>query len=696
MFSEGQLAAERYILQAKLADGRLGPVFRAVDVQSGNAVALRPIVLPSSGAEALERDLREIADLRHPNIASGELQFAEDHQPFLAYEFIDGKSLEALIRDEGPLALPRACSLGRQIAGALEAAHHAGIIHGDLKPSSVLVTGGPDEEIIKVCGFGTYSLKRDRFVSLVRLAMPPDGKTLFGLPEYIAPEQALGTSGDALDGRSDLYSLGVILYQMLTGAVPHLGPSPMETLLAKIFAAPAPIASQLEIPLVVQTLVIRSLAKRRDDRPASATVIADQLAAWEQKKAAPAAVAPSQPEHERLSDVEVGHAALVTDTILASSRADRLAKEPAAPHTFLNEPPPELAAPGGAEFVPDLQPSGVMDSRSSANPSPSPASDAAIDLDLAEAASGPPASQGLDPDLASAAAANPAALEEKEAGGVADALDVQFGARKPDTTPQRGPVVSAQEPFYRPAATSSTIFGSFQPRPKRRGLKPLSVAAIVILIILAGGCGWLYYSGRTYWFNPSYVRMRISTFFAGSSSTPQVRTDAYSQSATSPTSPSPAPNPVLSAPRAASAGTSAVTMPATQPPKSSRSGTAGGQLSSAIAAPSETAGQAGASNSTPVAGPAETQTLSGKPAAGLARARRAMKRANQHTESAQSVAGDVAAAVTRGDYYFNLGDYDAAIRAYEDGLAHAPGNQQLDSEIARARKAQAAEAKYLR
>lgn len=730
MFTEGQLVAARFIIQSKLADGRLGPVFRALDVDSHDLVALRAITTPIAATGAIEQELREISSLRHPHIAApGELHFTEDRQPFLAGELAEGTPLDALLREQGPLAIGRACSLGRQIATALEATHHAGLIHGDLKPSSILVAAGDEEEVIKVCGFGTYPIKKGRFISLARLALSSDGDARFGSPGYIPPEQALGTSGDALDGRSDLYALGVILYEMLTGALPCTGATAMETLLAQVFSPPKPLSSHSgqDIPLVLETLIMRSLAKRRDDRPASATVIADQLAAWTQKKA-PARAEPVGTQLDVANAPMVSGAPIATEGILASAGGRDFAEE--APIPEQTGAPTE---PANAQFFADLRPAVEADSRMDVQaPAQLDGGEAALDLELPETATKEvqaginagaeeharaqlTGSESFELELPSEAggAAGPAetagsqrteseletapVLEQAETADAPSHFDVHFDAL-PDgaTAPVSKPAEPARLRLGRAEASAPPLFTALHPRPARGRGKALAIAAIIIIIVLAGGCGWLYYTGRTYWFNPAYVKMRISNFVAGSPAS-QVQTDAYSASA-------------RSAPPAGGQGSSASTASGGALLQTQGSGTnsAGDETATAPASPKHSEAHVPASASAAPAKPgsslagnagdlasAAAPTVHSFQTAHAAHHAQPVAPAASAADAAQSLQAQVQAAVVRGDYYFDHGDYDAAIRAYQDGLTAAPDNQHLVSEIARARKAQAAEAKYL-
>src|SRR5579883_1741519 len=232
---------------------------------SRSACVLKPHCLNGTAEiEPLKQELEKIQALRHSNIASGgTIEETEDHHFFIHREFLDGVTLEEVIWKQAPLPLSRTCAIAKQIARALESAHHAGIIHGNLTPSQVLLVSEENEERIKVLGFGTLILKKDRFINLARLALRDGGALLFGDPEYISPEQAVGMAVDALDGRSDLYSLGVILYQMLTGDLPIQRSNAMETVLGHVFSEPRPLGDrrELEIPEVIDTLVRRLLAK---------------------------------------------------------------------------------------------------------------------------------------------------------------------------------------------------------------------------------------------------------------------------------------------------------------------------------------------------------------------------------------------------------------------------------------------------
>ncbi|MGH9452190.1 MAG: protein kinase domain-containing protein, partial [Terriglobia bacterium] len=597
------------------------------------------------------------------------------------------------------------------------------------------------------------------FVNLAHLAVSADGQSLFGAPEYISPEQAVGTSAEALDGRSDLYSLGVILYRMLTGELPLQGANAMEMLLAQIFSEPCPFSETAgrETPVAVETLVMRTLAKRREDRPPSATALIDQLAAWEDRKAPTrrlavvplaqakpealhsTAVPPPEPEPPAPRVTPVTAPAMAATPELpeipvfemraSDTSAPSLELQPHKEDVALDLDPGESSA-APVEAAPDAVAELEFSPERSREPSPVsstlPHDDFSADLrESSEAAfsislPGEAAAERADPGEESERAewtsqvaeehddsAPPFAAHSAQAhtGG----FDIQFGLpeipkpdsatmeRAQDTEPVRAmpPVLPVA---VHAAASGPVLFANYSPRPKRRRRWPkaLAIAAIVILILIGAGCGFLYYTGRSYWLNPDYVRMRVSSFLNGgtTSSSPQVETDAYSQSNPLSTAPNSAPPGVSTAVPSASAGSS----------KPGASPVGGAAPSRSTEQPEQHQGMqqsANANNPGLAASTAATPTAA-EPSPNLARpsgtpetARVPQKQVRRAPRAVENTAGLVAAAITRGDYYFNRGDYDAAIRAYQDGLTHSPSNAQLTAEIARARKAKAAEAKYL-
>ena len=173
----------------------------------------------------------------------------------------------------------RACSIIKQVAAGLEAAHRLGMIHRDIKPDNIVLIETASGEEAKVLDFGIAKLKESRAGGTGGLTLTGTG-VVIGTPQYMSPEQAMGKRGDDLDGRSDLYSLGVVMYQMLTGDLPFKADTTMEMLLAHLQKPPTPInilRPELQIPESVATLVMKTLEKDRELRPASARVLIQEI-----------------------------------------------------------------------------------------------------------------------------------------------------------------------------------------------------------------------------------------------------------------------------------------------------------------------------------------------------------------------------------------------------------------------------------
>jgi serine/threonine-protein kinase len=195
-------------------------------------------------------------------------------------EFIDGASLKKVIQSQSPLPVSRVCSIIKQAASALEAAHRLGMVHRDIKPDNIVLVETPEGEQAKVLDFGIAKVKE------ARLGGETSGLTLtgtgvvVGTPQYMSPEQAAGKRGDELDGRSDIYSLGIVMYQTLTRELPYKADTTMEMLLAHMQTPPTPIRTlrpDLQIPEPVANVVMRCLEKKRELRPASGKALIEEL-----------------------------------------------------------------------------------------------------------------------------------------------------------------------------------------------------------------------------------------------------------------------------------------------------------------------------------------------------------------------------------------------------------------------------------
>ena len=263
-----------------LGSGGMGIVFQAEDVLLQRKVALK-VMRPDAAAKpsARERFLREaraVAALEHEHVVAIHQVGEERGVPFLAMQWLKGMSLEERLGRAGPLSVPQVLRLGQQIARGLAAAHEAGLIHRDVKPANLWLEpeGGGR---VKILDFGLARAAVDE-------ARLTQAGVLLGTPAYMAPEQARGAN---VDQRCDLFSLGVVLYQLLTGQLPFRGDSTLVLLAAVLTEQPRPVQEVAALPPALAELVMQLLVKDPAGRPATAREVAERLRAIERQLAAP-------------------------------------------------------------------------------------------------------------------------------------------------------------------------------------------------------------------------------------------------------------------------------------------------------------------------------------------------------------------------------------------------------------------------
>jgi serine/threonine protein kinase len=339
---EGTLVRGKYRILAVLGGGGMATVYKALHERFGEVRALK-VILPERANDPnfVKRFTHEAVltrKLQHPNAVRVEdIDEAEDGRPFMVMEYIEGRSLKDVIQQESPMAVERVCAIIKQVASALDAAHRLGIVHRDIKPANVvLLEGGagtmavsgddvtqefsttsvhramaqspvpstahsPDQPVAKVLDFGIAKVKEGHFEDpgLRQMTLTGAGMVV-GTPAYMSPEQAVGKRGSELDGRSDLYSLAVVMYQMLTGELPLKADSEMALMIAHIQTAPADVRIRRpDLPEPLARLVMRCLEKNPDERPASGKALIAEIESWEQESARRQA-ARRRAEEERL------------------------------------------------------------------------------------------------------------------------------------------------------------------------------------------------------------------------------------------------------------------------------------------------------------------------------------------------------------------------------------------------------------
>src|SRR4051794_24272176 len=252
----GTLFADRYRLERKLGSGGMADVWLAEDQELGRHVAVKILheryANDEQFVERFRREATHAAGLSHPNIVSIYDRGVTDGSYYIVMEYIEGRTLKELIVTRGPCPMPVAISYTRQILAALRYAHKNGIIHRDIKPHNVIVDR---EGRVKVADFG---------IARAGTSEMTEAGSIIGTAQYLSPEQARGAP---VDESSDLYSAGILLYELLTGKVPFNGETPVEVAMKHLSQVPdAPSTLRPEIPRDLDLIVLRSLAKEPADR----------------------------------------------------------------------------------------------------------------------------------------------------------------------------------------------------------------------------------------------------------------------------------------------------------------------------------------------------------------------------------------------------------------------------------------------
>jgi serine/threonine protein kinase len=258
----------KYKIIEEVGRGEFATVYKAVDTTLDRTVALK-VLAPHllwdyAFVQRFQREARVAANLDHPNILTiyevGQIEGVY----FIAMRFLEGRTLSQILEAEGPLPVSRVRAIIEQVASALDYAHARGFVHRDIKPSNVIVA---EDGRATLTDFGLVKAGEGTKLSTTGM--------VFGTPEYMSPEQA---QGEKVDGRSDIYSLGIMLFEMLSGQVPFEADTPLEVSVKHLTAAlPLPRAVNPDIPELVERVILKAMAKAPEDRYQRVSEMAEAL-----------------------------------------------------------------------------------------------------------------------------------------------------------------------------------------------------------------------------------------------------------------------------------------------------------------------------------------------------------------------------------------------------------------------------------
>ncbi|MCA9805032.1 MAG: serine/threonine protein kinase [Cyanobacteria bacterium HKST-UBA02] len=263
----GATLADRFVIEGTIGTGGMSVVYKAKQLNVDRYVAIKTLKLRVDTKpvfrERFRREIESLCALSHPNIVTVyDCIIGEDDQPYIIMDYLRGRSLEKLLHDEGPLALPRFVQIFSQVLSALGHAHERGVIHRDIKPGNIVLMDD-EMDFVKVVDFGLARIGRDE------RKLTNSGE-LWGSPPYMSPEQCAGESGDH---RSDIYSMGCVMFELLMGVDPFASDNIIALVHKHLNDAPPAFASinpRTDIPPALEQVVMRALCKNPDERFQSA------------------------------------------------------------------------------------------------------------------------------------------------------------------------------------------------------------------------------------------------------------------------------------------------------------------------------------------------------------------------------------------------------------------------------------------
>jgi tRNA A-37 threonylcarbamoyl transferase component Bud32 len=271
--SEPAIFNNRYQILGKIGEGGLAEVYRAQDVALGRLVAVKALrreyVVDPAFLVRFHREAQSAAKLTHPNIVAVH-DFGQDlGRPYIVMEYVAGRDLRTILQQAGPLSVNQAVDIAVQVCAAVGYAHRAGLVHGDMKPGNILITPDGQAEVVD------FGLAR----ALGESAMDDDGELVWGTPAYFAPEQA---AGDRVLPATDVYAIGVIMYEMLSGRLPFSG-SDSEIARKHLYEAPTPVDQiNPRIPSRLARIIDTAMSKQPDERFRTADEMRRALAEFRQ------------------------------------------------------------------------------------------------------------------------------------------------------------------------------------------------------------------------------------------------------------------------------------------------------------------------------------------------------------------------------------------------------------------------------